>query len=117
MSAACRCPFSLSFTPGVCGAVAGRNIGRCGTNSGFAFAKGAYGGDVETTPLGRRTGLCGGLVHSEVEMVMEMRSVDDESMLMLLLFRAAAAIVSKFEARMARMMVVSARCWLLSSML
>ena len=72
---------------------------------------------METTPLGRRIGLCWGSVHGEVEMVREMRSVDDESMSMLLLFGAAAAAGSKFEARMARMMVVSARCWLLSSML
>ena len=46
-------------------------------------------------------GLCCGMVHGEVEMVREIRSVDDESMSMLLLFEAAAAACSKFEARMA----------------
>jgi hypothetical protein len=112
MSAACCCPFSLStsFTLGAFGAAAGRNVGRCGTNSGFVFARGGYGGDVETTPLRRRIGLCCGMVHGKVEMVREMRSVDDESMLVLLLFEAAATTGSKFEACMVCMMMLSARC-------
>ena len=65
---------------------------------------------METTPLGRRIGLCCGMVHGEVEMVREMRSVDDETMLMLFLFEAGAATSSRFEARIAWIMVVSARC-------
>jgi hypothetical protein len=101
MSAACRCPFPLSFTLDACRAAADRNVGRCGTNSGTAFFVRGYGGDVETTPLGRRIGLCCGMVHGEVVMVREMRSVDNESMLMLLLFVAGAATGSRFEARMA----------------
>lgn len=100
MSAACR-PFSLSFTLGACGVAAGRNVGRCGRNSGLTFDKGGYGGDVETTPLGRRIGLCCGMVHGEVEMVREMRSVDDGSMLILLMFEAGTATGSRFEVRMA----------------
>ena len=91
----------MSFRFGAFEAAVGRKVGRCGKNSGFAFVTGGYGGDVETTPLGRRIGLCRGMVHGEVEMVREIRSVDDESMSMLLLFEAAAAACSKFEARMA----------------